>query len=583
MVNVLDNIIHSLISELFYYWTLLEKDYYWLIGFMAGFMFTPGLIFRDNTLARLFYSFSIMIAIMLVPGLYLLLPHIPAWLLRIEHTVPFYHIPVFAFLMAISAVLSFYFWRYSVELLDKYKTRSLHKNANQRDMRTDIRTVKDLLPYTAGQYDPQNYFNAEKGIFIGVNRYSRPVYIDYQHWCKSHVQILGTTGVGKGVLAGVTLFQAINHGETVIVIDPKNDEFLPHVLAQAAKRNGVPFNYIDLTGELPQWHIFTEKTAYEIEELLSVIFGLGDKGTDADYYRIIDRRVARAFAIFSADKDISLRENYRAFAEDNAELLKESRKFAEEMEGLIACPVVNTNHGIQLSKIVSTGSVVYVRGSMRNPRIQKLQKMFVLSVIQHCESRSRDNARQVCLFLDEFKYLITRPALEALGAIRDKRAHVMLAHQSLGDLRDCPDDINPQSVISSINENCAIKVTYKINDPDTADWLARMSGRILVDDEIRTFQAHRAMTETTKNERTLKQGERYLIDTNMLQSLPERCAVMYGQGLANYVFTSPIRVVKQKENIKPTIYTNSNNDETKVVSINKSQNISVAEDMINVD
>ena len=153
--------------------------------------------------------------------------------------------------------------------------------------------------------------------------------------------------------------------------------------------------------------------------------------------------------------------------------------------------------------------------------------------------------------MDEFKYLISRPSLEALGAIRDKRAHVIIAHQSLGDLRDCPADLDADSVVASVNENCAIKLAYMVQDPDTADWLARMSGLILVDDEIRQVKTNAGLTETRNGERTLRQAERNLIDTNMLQALPERCAVLFGAGLAKFFFTSPILVNKSTKATTP--------------------------------
>jgi len=217
---------------------------------------------------------------------------------------------------------------------------------------------------------------------------------------------------------------------------------------------------------------------------------------------------------------------------------------------------------------------------MRNPRILKLQRMFVLAVIQSCESRDREKARHVCLFLDEFKYLISKPTLEALGAIRDKYAHVILAHQSLGDLRDCPSDINPDSVVSSINENCSIKLTYKVNDPDTADWLARMSGKIQIDQEVRRFDTSASLTELKTSERMLKQAERCLIDTNMLQSLPPGCAVLFGNGLADFVFTSPINVEKQQEWLKPSTFSSAHLASTQKQSI-KQQSFSEA--LLDVD
>jgi type IV secretory pathway TraG/TraD family ATPase VirD4 len=101
--------------------------------------------------------------------------------------------------------------------------------------------------------------------------------------------------------------------------------------------------------------------------------------------------------------------------------------------------------------------------------------------------------------------------------------------------------------VASVNEDCALKIAYAIRDPDTADWLSRMSGHILVDDEIRQVRTNVGLAETRENGRTLRQAERPLIDTNMLQSMPDRCAVLFGVGTARFFFTSAILVEKSPE------------------------------------
>ena len=119
--------------------------------------------------------------------------------------------------------------------------------------------------------------------------------------------------------------------------------------------------------------------------------------------------------------------------------------------------------------------------------------------------------------------------------------------------------MNPDSVVSSINENCSLKISYAVKDPDTADWLARMSGSILVDDETRQVRANVGLTEIRENGRSLRQAERNLVDTNMLQSLPERCAVLFGVGLARFFFTSPIAVKKMQAAITPLKFESHHN------------------------
>lgn len=169
-----------------------------------------------------------------------------------------------------------------------------------------------------------------------------------------------------------------------------------------------------------------------------------------------------------------------------------------------------------------------------------------------------------------------------MGAIRDKRAHVIIAHQSLGDLKDCPADLAPDSVVASVNENCTIKLAYAVKDPDTADWLARMSGVILVDDEIRQVKANAGLTEIRNGERTLRQAERNLIDTNMLQALPERCAVLFGAGLAKFFFTSPILVIKSTGATTPTAI----NQSSQPIDVGRKTNnalLTTAQSMLDVD
>jgi hypothetical protein len=416
----------------------------------------------------------------------------------------------------------------------------------ERNRKTDIRQIGVHLPNSQRKYDPRDFFNIKRGIFFGLDEQRKPVYIPLEKWRKSHLDVIGTTGSGKGVAAAVLLTQALHTGESIVVIDPKNDEFLPHVLRDAAQDARVPYVYIDLSAKAPQWNPLQNKAEHEIEELFAAGFSLGEKGTDADFYRLDDRRAARIAANLAYSDSPTLANAHRMLLETQPEIAEAGKKFMSDLEEISLIPCTKIETGVDLAGLIQKGAVIYVRGSMRNPRILKLQRIFVLSIMQHIEARARESARHVCVFMDEFKYMISRPALEALGAIRDKRAHVMIAHQSLGDLRDCPADLDANSVVASVNENCAIKISYAVKDPDTADWLARMSGSILVDDEIRQVKTNIGLTEVRESARSLRQAERNLVDTNMLQALPERCAVLYGAGLARFFFTSPIPVSKSE-------------------------------------
>jgi hypothetical protein len=549
-MDILTNKIINLGIILVNKWMHAEFAIWHFVGIFIGVSLAFAWVFRENKASRFLLSTSILSS-MFEFGLYFGLPSMSTTLVGQPTFMPESHLWVNLAGIPGGILSVWLVIRYFSHIFEFISQRFIRTSTAERNHKTDIRQISLHLPNSRQCYDPRKYFKPKKGIFFGLNERGRPVYVPWDKWRKSHIEVVGTTGSGKGVAAGALLTQAVANAESVVVLDPKNDEFLPHVMYQAAQAAGVPYVFIDLLSKSPQWNPIQNKTAREIEELFAAGFSLGEKGTDADFYRLDDRRAARILAAILPTQRPMLSEAYRQLATQEPEIVESGKKFAFDLEELSMIAATQTTLGVDLAQLIHDGAIIYVRGSMRNPSTLKLQRIFVLSVMQHIEARDRESARHVCLFMDEFKYLISRTALEAMGAIRDKRAHVIIAHQSLGDLRDGPADLDPESVLASVNENCAIKMAYSVKDPDTADWLARMSGQILVDDEIRQVKTNFGLAETRENNRSLRQTERPLIDTNMLQALPERCAVLYGAGLAQFFFTAPILVAKTKAAITP--------------------------------
>ena len=434
-------------------------------------------------------------------------------------------------------------WTYIVSIFTKPLPQ-------QRTGRTDIRTVSEILPDPLdNEYDPEKYFNSGKGVFLGLNEHQKPIYLPAQEWRSSHCQIVGTTGAGKNVIAGVLLAQAVEQGGSVVVIDPKDDEYFPTVMATIAKKSGVPFVYLDLVAQKAQWNPFAGKTEQESEELLASSFRMASSDSDGDVYRTLERRILRRFAKFCSHNPGPMHKQFSEFFAANQDFVQKAVKLHADLEELVFTPSAQATNGIDLSGLLSAGAVIYVRGSVRNPRIVTLQKIFLLSCLQIIESRDRSKARHVSIFLDEFKHMLSRPAMDAMGTIRDKKAHLIIAHQSLGDLDDCGNDLTPKSVIGAVVDNCAIKFAYKARSPETASWLSSLSGTILVDDETRAVETNLGLTEKQSG-RTLRQAERPLIDVNQLLMLPKRTAVLFGFGCAQFIYTSPIIVDRSAFNIE---------------------------------
>lgn len=437
--------------------------------------------------------------------------------------------------------------RFFPRIFEKIKHKATASSDLERNKRTDVREIGQFLP-RAVDFDPLQYMDEKKGVFLGLDEQKNPVDIGMgANNNAPHIQVIGTTGAGKGVSFGVMASQFLARGEAVFFCDPKNDEWAPHVLYATAQRLGVPFHFINLNAPHgPQFNIFEGCSKEEAFELFIGAFSLTEKGSSADFYGIADRRVAASAAAALAKGGTAA----KLYEEQGEAFGKEAEKFAGKLRELAATPSINASAGgVDFSGIVDGGGIVYIVGSMRNDIIKTIQRMLLIRLIQLAERRDRmaGPLRPVCIILDEVKYHISRPALEGLGAARDKGVHLVLAHQSLGDLEDCPADINPKAVVDAVVENCRIKICYKVQSPTTAKWLAEMSGKILVDDESRTVIKNLALAETMDDKRNVRQAERFFIDENMLQNLEPSTCIMFGQGLPKALTIKPMKTQKQRE------------------------------------
>ncbi len=427
------------------------------------------------------------------------------------------------------------------------KTRS----AGLDDRLTDIRaTDPQKLPRLPVNLRKE-FADAIAGdtVYLGQDEAGRAVTIDRQRWKTSHVQIMGPPGTGKGIQAGVTLAQSLLYGDAVIVFDPKDDEWGPSVYMAACRRANVPFVFIDLRQSHPQINPILNASSEEVEEMLYASFGLGRQGSAADFYRLHDRKAARLAASFATESEMTLSKiGSQARSSTDNELMAGAKAFFAELEEVSELKCVQTQAGIDLGERIEEGGCVYIVGSMRNEPIITLQKMLFVRLIQLIE-RSRDRERHCSIFLDEFKYLLSLPALNALGSIRDKGCNILLAHQSLGDFASCGADLSEAAVRATVLDSTPIKWLYRPADYDTAAWISKQTGEIVV--ATQTVQAERnlELSESLSASRTVGETTRNLIDVNAVMTLPKSCAVCIGAGFPRLAFAEAIRV----EKIAPTI------------------------------
>jgi hypothetical protein len=396
-----------------------------------------------------------------------------------------------------------------------------------KDGLSDIR--KSFNDTELPSYDPRSYFAFDKGIFVGLDDHRKPVYVPWDDYNTTHLQVVGTTGAGKGVMTTMMLIQCALHGQRVIIFDPKNDKHAPSVIALAAKEAGLPFHLIDLRPETPpQVNPFNSSTYSEMKELLITTFDLADTGGTADFYRLLDRRAARD-VIRRAGSNPTIKRMLEVADESPFITDEDGVAFQEKLTEMTELDAIDTNDGPNLPELISTPGFLYIIGNVRSVESLQCQKLVLLRILQIIEKRPEALADRlpIALMLDEFKYILSPPALQALGTVRDKNCHLTLAHQSIGDLEECK-GLDPAAVRGAVLENTGIKFIYRAKTFQTAEWASDLSGTIIAKTRRTDIQQAAFGAATAQ----YSEVERALLTVNDIYAMPKLVGMLFGVGIA---------------------------------------------------
>lgn len=447
--------------------------------------------------------------------------------------------------------VSLWWYRSGVQAADHLKNRLTKRSCLERVGRTDVRTVAQELPTPRQEYDPRQFHHSGE-FFMGLDVFGKPI-----QWGSSlpHTSVTGTSGAGKGRKLQDLAAQSILNGEALFYLDPKDDEWGAHALFSACQEQEVDYHYMRLLPESPfQINLLEGAKSWEVEELFHAALGLSDVGTASDFFRAKDRNAAHVAAKVAAEEKLTIAQLYQRMAADEY-WQEDAPGFLGKLGELAQVDAINAKTGaFTLAEVIAHGGGVYVVGSMTLQPVKRAQQMIFVRIQQIATARDRMLGKQriVCVIADEVKYHISRPVLQGLGASRDKGMRVVLAFQSFADLKDCPADLNPDMVVGAILENTPCKIIYRIEDPDTAEWVAKKSGVVLVDDETRQLEKNLALSETAFGERSIRQSEHFLFDTNKLMNFPAGWSIVFGLGVAKACYVSPFIVTKTIEAITPT-------------------------------
>ena len=277
--------------------------------------------------------------------------------------------------LAISTlILGWYSIRTWIPATNQWITLKVVKKSYHDSGVSDIRDISKLIPKSK-KYNPPQYWDQKKAsLFIGLDPTNKGIYVPLSEWQSQHQQVLGTTGFGKGVAVTNQLAQCLTFGISVVVFDPKNDEWAPSVLIKTAKQYKLPICVIDLNSDAHQFNPLYGANEMEIYDLFIGGFGLAERGAESDFYRSKERRVVHSWlsSLSSGTTITELADSLTEVDYNNAP------KLCNDLTELAILKCIHTNQKGAWYDILDQGGLVYVIGSVRREPVLRLQKVLLL-------------------------------------------------------------------------------------------------------------------------------------------------------------------------------------------------------------
>lgn len=412
------------------------------------------------------------------------------------------------------------------------------------DQLSDIR--EEIEAYKALDYTPSDYYQPDR-IFLGLTTKGEPVYSDLKEWYETNKMVMGGTRFGKGIAFQIWMEQMIARGDTVIFVDPKGDNWLPHVMRQAADRAGRRFIALDLVDPAARgtWAPFVGGSAADRRARFYDIMDLLDRGTDADHYKTLARE--QVFDLFQDGGTPTTLPHLTAevirLSADEAALSTLRGRLREWSDHRKLAP--RPGKGFSIEQSLLNNAVVYVRGSLDDNVIQAATRCFIMECVQEIRRLKSHRTTHAALFTDELKFILSSTILKALATTSGFNSQIACAFQNYGDITSPEDQrLDGLSALRSIKINCQVKLVFGGSDAESAEDIAANTGtarkKVVMREQT---EINRSGGETWARNRMVGDQEENLITENAVLSFDKRVAALLRVGkLAEVITVSPVPV-----------------------------------------
>lgn len=437
---------------------------------------------------------------------------------------------------------------------------------------TSIASAKAELFHEPLSFNPLDYLKPNR-YFLGLDHQSKQPLYNFE---AIHTQIVAPTRAGKGVLMGVKAVEALRAKKGLIIIDPKEDDFLPSVILEELHRQNRASDLIILNWSSSfGYTVFNQyDNAKSASKKLSIMLNLieSDSELGASFYRKSERiMLAQIIAIFfdtqkylniTFEKTLQSLSMFIKYVIADVvsanEFEKESQKtkpnfdkleqlskryfdpilFAKLDLNISNVPILESlqfslsefdsvtfNNQFDLTQALINNKVIYIKSDMLDETALKFLKLVIFDIIEL--SKLHKKKTNALVILDELSFYPTQILSAGLATAAGFGINFILAYQSEAQMRD-------ENLRVAIKDNCQTKIYYKSSDDTTLKYIELLSGLELVSQKSKNG-----------NDTTIRQLQEAHMNITRLRALPRaKVAILLEENLNEIkIFqTSPIPV-----------------------------------------
>lgn len=424
---------------------------------------------------------------------------------------------------------------------------------------TSIKSAKNELYHEPINFNPLELVSNDK-YFLGLDHFTNELLYNSE---PIHTQIVAPTRAGKGVFIGLKVVEALKEQKGLIIVDPKEDDFLVQVILEELERQN---RADDL--QIVNWPndfgytVFSDlDTVEEATKKLVVMLDLIEKENEAgtSFYRKSERiLLSKIMYIFfnasgllniTIDRTLSdlsifikyiMRDIYTAYEfEEEKEKSKPNFDKLDRLSKRYFNPKLFSQLGLRYSQLstleslqfsisefenvsiynnfeisdaLTSAKVLYIKSDMLDETALKFLKLVIVDIIQ--QSKKLKNDTNCLVVLDELSFYPTQILSAGLATAAGFGIKFILSYQSEAQMKD-------EKLRTAIKDNCQTKIYYKSSDDRTLKYVELLSGLELV-------------SQITKkgNEATIKQMQEPHMNITRLRALPRsRVAILIEENL----------------------------------------------------